>query len=36
MISPDDLKLFTFCETAEEGWDCVCRHYAAGGTGPNL
>ncbi len=28
VISPDDLKLFTYCETAEEAWDCVCRHYA--------
>ena len=34
VISPDDLKLFTFCETAEEGWDCVCRHYAGSGNGP--
>ena len=28
VIAPDDLELFTFCETAEEAWDCVCRHYA--------
>ena len=28
VISPDDLDLFTFCETAEEAWECVCRHYA--------
>src|SRR3954467_10933960 len=24
VISPDDLKLFTYCETAEDAWDCVC------------
>src|SRR6185295_3336107 len=34
VISPDDLKLFTYCETAEEGWDCVCRHYAETGGEP--
>jgi uncharacterized protein (TIGR00730 family) len=28
VIAPDDLDLFTFCETAQEAWDCVCRHYA--------
>jgi uncharacterized protein (TIGR00730 family) len=28
VIAPADLDLFTFCETAEEAWDCVCRHYA--------
>jgi uncharacterized protein (TIGR00730 family) len=28
-IAPDDLELFTFCETAEEAWACVCRHYSA-------
>ena len=28
VISPDDLKLFTYCESAEEAWDYVCRHYA--------
>ncbi|MDQ4087051.1 MAG: LOG family protein [Pseudomonadota bacterium] len=28
VIAPDDLDLFTYCETAEEAWDCVCRHYA--------
>ena len=28
VIAPDDLDLFTFCETAEEAWECVCRHYA--------
>jgi hypothetical protein len=21
------LKLFTYCETAEDGWAYVCRHY---------
>jgi uncharacterized protein (TIGR00730 family) len=35
VISPDDLKLFTFCETAEQAWDCVCRHYAGSGDDPN-
>jgi uncharacterized protein (TIGR00730 family) len=34
VISPDDLKLFTYCESAEEAWDCVCRHYADGGDDP--
>ena len=29
VIAPDDLDLFTFCETAEEAWACVCRHYSA-------
>jgi uncharacterized protein (TIGR00730 family) len=28
VVAPDDLDLFSFCETAEEAWDCVCRHYA--------
>jgi uncharacterized protein (TIGR00730 family) len=28
VIAEADLELFTFCETAEEAWDCVCRHYA--------
>ena len=27
VIAPSDLDLFTFCETAEEAWQCVCRHY---------
>lgn len=26
-ISPADLELFSFCETAEEAWKIVCRHY---------
>ncbi|MEA3029630.1 MAG: hypothetical protein QOG13_955 [Sphingomonadales bacterium] len=34
VISPDDLKLFTYCETAEEAWACVCRYYAETGEGP--
>jgi hypothetical protein len=29
VIAPDDLKLFTFVDTAEEAWKCVCDHYAA-------
>ena len=28
VISPDDLKLFKFVETAEEAWDHVCAYYA--------
>ncbi len=35
VISPDDLKLFTYCESAEEGWDYVCRHYAGTGEEPD-
>ena len=31
VIAPDDLKLFTFVDTAEEAWDHVCRHYASNG-----
>jgi uncharacterized protein (TIGR00730 family) len=34
VVSPDDLDLFTFVETAEEAWDCVCQAYA--GTEPRL
>src|SRR3569623_1991370 len=34
VISPDDLKLFTYCESAEEAWDCVCRHYEGMGEDP--
>jgi uncharacterized protein (TIGR00730 family) len=33
VISPDDLKLFSYCETAEEAWDLVCRHYDGSDTG---
>jgi uncharacterized protein (TIGR00730 family) len=29
VIAPDDLKLFTFVETAEEAWDHVCAYYEA-------
>ena len=35
VISPDDLKLFTYCESAEEAWDYVCRHYAGTGEEPD-
>ena len=28
VIAPDDTKLFSFCETAEEAWQHVCRHYS--------
>src|SRR3569623_2459595 len=27
VINEDDLKLFSFVETAEEAWEQVCRHY---------
>ncbi len=33
VISPDDLDLFRFVETAEEAWDHVCRFYAHKGNG---
>jgi hypothetical protein len=29
VIAPDDLKLFTFVDTAEEAWKHVCDYYAA-------
>jgi uncharacterized protein (TIGR00730 family) len=29
-ISPDDLDIFTFVETADEAWDHVCEFYADG------
>ena len=28
VIAAADLDLFTFCETADEAWDCVCDYYA--------
>ena len=28
VIAPSDLELFTFVESAEEAWACVCRHYS--------
>jgi uncharacterized protein (TIGR00730 family) len=31
VISAKDLEIFTFCETAEEGWDVVQRFYAGRG-----
>ena len=27
VISPHDLDLVTWCETADEAWDAVCNHY---------
>ena len=27
MITPDDLSLFSYCETAEEGWKKICDFY---------
>ncbi len=29
VVSPDDLKLFRFVESAEEAWDHVCAYYGA-------
>ena len=34
VISSDDLKLFTYCESAEEAWDYVCAHYGEPGEDP--
>lgn len=34
VISATDLELFTFCETADEAWDAVCRHYAGSEEDP--
>ena len=31
VISPADLDLFTYCDTAEEAWACICDHYSAMG-----
>ncbi|MGQ0559979.1 MAG: LOG family protein [Sphingosinicella sp.] len=31
VIAPNDLDLFRYCDSAEEAWDWVCRHYAEGG-----
>ena len=28
VVSPDDLKLFRYVETAEEAWSHVCEHYS--------
>ncbi|MGQ0588086.1 MAG: LOG family protein [Sphingosinicella sp.] len=28
VIAAADLDLFTFCETADEAWDCVCNYYS--------
>ena len=33
VINEDDLKLFTFVETAEEAWAHVCAHYRVDGIG---
>src|SRR3954462_8922384 len=27
VVSAKDLDIFTYCETAEEGWECVQRFY---------
>jgi predicted Rossmann-fold nucleotide-binding protein len=27
VVAPQDLDLFRFCETAEEGWECVQEFY---------
>jgi hypothetical protein len=34
VVSPADLDLFTFCETAEEAWECVCRYYTGHENAP--
>jgi uncharacterized protein (TIGR00730 family) len=34
VIAADDLKLFSYCESAEEAWDHVCRHYAGSADDP--
>ena len=33
VIAPSDLELFTFCETAEEAWSCVCDYYSDSAEG---
>jgi uncharacterized protein (TIGR00730 family) len=30
VVSAKDLDIFTYCETAEEGWECVQRFYQGG------
>ena len=30
VISPRDLDLITWCESAEEAWACVCDFYKIG------
>ncbi len=27
MICPEDLDLFRICESAEEGWECICEYW---------
>jgi uncharacterized protein (TIGR00730 family) len=34
VVSPDDLKLFRFVETAQEAWDYVCQCYSGEDTAP--
>jgi hypothetical protein len=34
VVSPDDLNLFRFVETAEEAWDYVCDYYGATADSP--
>ena len=31
VVSKHDLDLITWCETADEAWDAVCRHYEVAG-----
>ena len=33
VIGPQDLELFRFCETAEEGWACVQDYWSKAGAG---
>jgi hypothetical protein len=32
VVSPDDLDLFTYVETADEAWELIRAHYSAGGA----
>jgi hypothetical protein len=34
VVSPDDLKLFCYCETAEDAWVHVCSHYGGSAGSP--
>ncbi|HEX8641057.1 MAG TPA: LOG family protein [Allosphingosinicella sp.] len=34
VIAPDDIHLFSFCETADEAWERVCTYYGASAKMP--